>query len=232
MIFDKFKNLIALLVKRYKLREKVKLSHSSKITINSEFEGMSRIYHNTFFHGKLGFGSYIGHNCSISAEVGRFTSIAPHVRCNDGIHPYKEPFVTTAPCFYSLNLDNGQNGGTFATKQIIKEYVQYDENKRIAIKIGSDCWIGEGAFIVGGIKIGDGCIILAHAVVTKDVPNYAIVGGVPAKIIDYRYDQETIDFLLKIKWWNNSLEWYKKNWELLNNIEELKKYYNNSNLIN
>ena len=66
---------------------------------------------------------------------------------------------------------------------------------------------------------------MAHAVVTKDVPPYAIVGGIPAKVIGYRYDEETIDFLLKIKWWNNDINWFKENWELLCDLDKLKAYY-------
>ena len=71
----------------------------------------------------------------------------------------------------------------------------------------------------------NGAIVLAGAVVTKDVPPYAIVGGIPAKVMKYRYDKETIAFLLSIKWWNNSLEWFKEHWELLTDIDKLKNYY-------
>ena len=211
---------------RWKFRNKVKLALSSSITLNSEFEGMSQIFNNVRFHGKLGFGSYIGNNCSLSAEIGRFTSIAPFVRCNTGLHPYKSPFVTTCPSFYSLNQHSAQNGSTFATQQLYDENAYYNKEQKIAIKIGSDCWIGEGVFIVGGVQIGDGAIVLAHAVVTKDIPPYAIVGGVPGKIIDYRYDKETIEFLLNRKWWNNDVNWFKNNWELLCDIEQYKRHNN------
>jgi len=213
---------------RWKFRKKVKLAFSSSITLDSEFEGMSQIFSHVRFHGKLGYGSYIGNNCSLSADIGRFTSIAPFVRCNTGLHPYKSPFVTTCPSFYSLNLYSTQNGSTFATQQLYDENAYYNKENKIAIKIGSDCWIGEGVFIVGGVEIGDGAVILAHAVVTKNVPSFSIVGGVPAKIIDYRYDNETIDMLLKSKWWNNKPKWFKKNWELLCNIDKFKLYYNQS----
>lgn len=83
----------------------------------------------------------------------------------------------------------------------------------------------QDVFICGGVEISDGAIVLAGAVVTKDVPPYAIVGGVPAKVIRFRYDEETIQFLLHIKWWNNDIEWFKKNWRLLNDINKLKEYY-------
>lgn len=217
------------IITRWKFRNKVKLAFTSKVTTTSQFEGMSQIFSYVKFHGKLGFGSYIGNNCSLSAEIGKFTSIAPNVRCNSGLHPYKPPFVTTSPSFFSLNPHSAQNGSTFAKEQLFNENAYYDINNKIAIKIGSDCWIGEGVFIVGGIEIGDGAVVLAHAVVTKDIPPYAIVGGIPAKIIGYRYDKETIDFLLDKKWWNNSTEWLKANWKLLCDIEKYKEYENDIN---
>ena len=70
------------------------------------------------------------------------------------------------------------------------------------IVIGNDVWIGYEAVILAGVTIGDGPVIGARAVVTKDIPPYTIVGGVPAKPIRKRFTQETIDLLLKIKWWN------------------------------
>ena len=100
----------------------------------------------------------------------------------------------------------------------------FNESKG-GVNIGNDCWIGQHVFIVGGVTIGDGAVVYAGAVVTKDVPPYAIVGGVPARIIRYRYDQETIDWLLRIKWWEHDIEWFEENWELLNDINKLKQYY-------
>ena len=101
--------------------------------------------------------------------------------------------------------------------------MMFNEMKEV-VNIGNDCWIGENVFLVGGINIGDGAVILAGAVVTADVPAYAIVGGIPAKIIKYRYDENTIQLLQKFKWWNKDISWLKENWELLCNIEQLKEY--------
>ena len=72
------------------------------------------------------------------------------------------------------------------------------------VQIGNDVWIGARATILDGVKIGDGAVIAAGAVVTKDVPSYAIVGGVPAKVIKYRFDENRIKELLVEQWWNNT----------------------------
>lgn len=74
------------------------------------------------------------------------------------------------------------------------------------IVIGNDVWIGYEATILSGVTIGDGAIIGAKAVVTKDVPAYSVVGGVPAKEIKRRFDADTIQKLQQIKWWDWSYE--------------------------
>lgn len=79
------------------------------------------------------------------------------------------------------------------------------------LKIGNDVWIGYEAVILSGVTIGDGAIIGARAVVTKDVPSYTIVGGVPAKPIRKRFDEETIQKLEEIRWWDWEEERIKKN---------------------
>ena len=76
--------------------------------------------------------------------------------------------------------------------------------------IGNDVWIGKDVNIMGGVTVGDGAIIAAGAVVTKNIPPYAVVGGIPAKILKYRFDDETIAALLRIKWWNWSEELIEK----------------------
>jgi hypothetical protein len=73
------------------------------------------------------------------------------------------------------------------------------------VTLGHDVWIGENALIKGGVTIGTGAIVAAGAVVTKDVPPYAIVGGVPAKLIRWRFKEETIARLLKSEWWRYNL---------------------------
>ena len=225
MGFRLIKKVLLYVYNKLRLSGKCKFTFSVSITRKSICEGMNQIHSNAHFHGFLGYGSYIGNYSELSAEIGRFTSIAPFVRTNSGIHPYKTPFVTTSPCFYSLNENKSQNGSTFAQEQLFNETCFFNPQTQTAIKIGNDCWIGEGVFIVSGIQIGDGAVILAHAVVTKDIPPYSIAGGIPAKVINYRYDDETIKFLLRVKWWNNSEKWLKNNWHLLCDMTKFKNYY-------
>ena len=99
------------------------------------------------------------------------------------------------------------------------------KNENSPLWIGNDVWIGEGAFLAGGITVGDGAMILARAVVVQDVPPYAIVGGVPAKIISFRYDEDTINCLLGIQWWNLEPTWLKENWKLHCDIDKMKSYF-------
>ena len=222
MIHYGIKQLLKRWVLRLKWRGKLQLEQGCDIALQAQFEGMNKIYSHSSFGGILGYGSYIGHHSSLTAKIGRFCSISNHVICNAGIHPFQAPFATTSPCFFSLRK---QNGATFATQQMLNEIKTTDNEGAFDCEIGNDVWICEGVFINGGIHIADGAVVLAHAVVTKDVPPYAIVGGVPAKIIGYRYDQATIKWLLKVQWWNNPIAWFRAHWSLLCDINRLKAYY-------
>ena len=199
-----------------KWRGKLQFGIFSTIGRHSTFEGANKIYPHTQFWGSMGYGSYIGYHCNVIANIGRFCSIADHVRTNVGVHPITSPFATTSPMYFSILK---QNGYTFANR------IKFDEIKEPST-IGNDVWIGENVFFAGGLKIDDGAVVLAGAVVTKDVPPYAVVGGVPAKVIKYRYDEDTIRFLLALKWWNMDVEWLRSNWELLCDIDKLKAYFN------
>lgn len=217
MYIKQIKILIKVIIKFFYLRikwgGKLDFGFFTNIDRNSTFEGANRIYPHSRFKGSLGYGSYIGPNCEIKAHIGRFCSIADHVRTNCGIHPITTPFVTTSPMFYSTLK---QTGETFADKPTFNEF-------KPPTIIGNDVWIGENVFFTGGLTIGDGAILLAGAVVTKDVPPYAVVGGVPAKVLKYRYDEDTIKFLLDLKWWDKDINWLKENWCLFSNIDELKR---------
>lgn len=216
MLFDEW----LLKQKRYlylkkKYSNNVIFSHSVIIGEDSEFEGYNHLESHCFFKGHMGFGSYMGSHSALCANIGRFSSIAPHVTNNIGFHPIGEPFATTSPRFYSVQP---ALHFSFAKEQKMEEFKE-------PTRIGNDCWIGQQVFLTGGITIGDGAVVLAGSVVVKDIPPYAIVGGVPAKIIRYRYDEDTIRFLLKIQWWNQSIDWLKENSSLLCDIDKLKQTF-------
>ena len=87
------------------------------------------------------------------------------------------------------------------------------------IVIGNDVWIGWGVLIKGGVTIGNGAVIGARSVVTKDVPPYAVVAGVPAKVIKYRFEQEKIDLLQQLQWWNWDIDRIYENLDRLKNFD-------------
>lgn len=158
---------------------------------NSNFGKNNIIYDSTIVvNSKIDDYTYIGGDCKIqNANIGKFCSIGPEVRIGVGIHPLH--FKSTYPGFYT-------NSEYYRVK---KEYT-FDGEEYKKVEIGNDVWVGTRATILDGVKIGNGAVIAAGAVVTKDVPDYAIVGGVPAKIIKFRFDEKKIEELTKEEWWN------------------------------
>lgn len=211
------KNILRYIYYNLKYIKKIHLDYPCKIALSSTFEGNNFIGKNTFFSGSIGYASYIGSNCNIVAKIGKFTSIAPRVIINPGKHPYTYPYASTSPLFIS-NRQKFPN--KWVTAPLFDEIALVKDSIHPVI-IGNDCWIGDGAFIVGGITIGDGAVVLAHAVVTKDVPPYSIVGGIPAKVIDYRYSEYEISKLLSLKWWDKDIKWIYKHKEYFLNINDL-----------
>ena len=172
---------------------------------------------------KIGYGSYIAEGTKITkTSIGKYCSVGPNVKCIFGKHP-TTTFVSTHPVFFSLKPPVGF---TYADKQYFEEFEKKHEG--YAITIGNDVWIGANVSLMDGVRISDGAIIAANALVTKDVPPYTIVGGIPARPIKKRFDDATINFLLNFKWWDKSNDWIKNNADQFKNIKDFINHINSN----
>lgn len=209
------KNSYSLLKVKYK-NPTIKLDQMASIA-NTNFGQHNYIALNASVNAcTFGDFSYVSYDSFLHHTiVGKFTCIGPNVKIGLGEHPAKD-FVSVHPVFYSLEA---QTGITFADNQYFQEYS--------TTHIGNDVWIGAGAIVRGGVTIGDGAIVAAGAVVIRDVPPYAIVGGIPAKILKYRFDEVDIEKLVDFKWWDKDKNWLAKNYKKMHsihNVDELKTY--------
>src|SRR5262249_37510115 len=144
------------------------------------------------------FGDYsyvVNDSSIIYADIGNFCSIAAHTRINPGNHPLERPALhhfTYRSVSYQLGAED--------------DAAFFDWRRSHKVTMGHDVWIGHGAVILPGVPLGNGAAIGGGAVVSKDAPSYAIVAGVPAKIIRYRFDEDLREALTRIAWWNWSHE--------------------------
>ena len=188
--------------------KKATIDNGCTINFKTQINKNSRVLKNSILNNVfLDSYSYVGRNSLIqNTSIGKFCSIANDVMIGLGSHP--TDLFSTSPLFYrkrnTFNLD------------IIVKNLNFKEYTETIIE--NDVWIGARATVLDGVKIQNGAIIAAGALVTRDVPPYAIVGGVPAKIISYRFEKSKIEFLLKSKWWNNELEVIKRDINTYNQI--------------
>lgn len=161
------------------------------VSVNTGLDKTATVYRAVKIRSsKIGAYSYVGPASEIeNAEIGKFCSIADHCRIGSGTHNLDQ--ISTSPIFTQR-----VNGTRYC-------WVDHNVNDAplLKVKLGNDVWVGSRAMILGGVTVGDGAVIGAGAVVVKDVPPYAVVGGVPAKVIRYRFSAETIARLRELVWW-------------------------------
>lgn len=139
----------------------------------------------------IGKYSFCGYDCEIvNCEIGRFCSIASNVIIGGAMHPMD--WVSTSPVFYD---------GRDSVKKKFQTFQRQDDLRTL---IKNDVWIGNGALIKQGVTIGNGVVIGMGSVVTKDVPDYEIWAGNPAKFIRKRFNDEIIKELLESEWWSKN----------------------------
>jgi len=153
-------------------------------------KGLGYNGNNQFRDVRFGINTYISYNTIIEVcDIGNYCSIGPNTVIGFGEHPLH--LMSTSPYIYKRsNVEDPSSGSQLYAR----------------VRILNDVWIGANVFIKNGVTIGNGAVVAAGAVVLHDVPDYAIVGGVPARLIRFRFNEPTIAYLLRSKWWERSLE--------------------------
>lgn len=212
----------ALRTKKINKQLHCRIDRSVGIDSATVLKGYNIIWPHTSVTGsKIGYFTFISDQCRLpNTKIGNYCSISDHVELILGNHP-SSLFVSTCPIFYRNTLFFGKK---YIENELFEDYAYADKDKRWFSIIGNDVWIGKGAKIMNGVKIGDGAIIAAYAVVVKDVPAYAIVGGVPAKTIRYRFEPDEIEWLQDLKWWNKDEKWIEKYAQYFQDIKILREY--------
>ena len=174
-----------------------------KCILNSHIDKSSIVFSGSdIIDSSVGKYTYIGYDCHIDkADIGSFCSLSDHIFIGGAEHPMR--WVSTSPVFQKVKGVTERGSG--ASIKLANHEVEVFKRTTI----GNDVWIGHAAVIRTGVTIGHGAVIGSGAVVTKDGPPYAIVGGIPAQIIRYRFDEQTIDRLIRSQWWELPLHTLK-----------------------
>lgn len=193
------------------------------VSVNSQIHKTACLYRFVKVNDAIiGEHSYLSASTNIeNTEIGKYCSIADH--CRIGMSSHSLEYLSTSPIFT-------QTTNALQECWIDKDVFEHKSEEE-RVYIGNDVWIGSHALVKGGVHIGNGACVAAGAVVVKDVPPYAIVGGVPAKVIRYRFPEEVIEKLQEIKWWELPDELLKENIEIFQNsnisdMEVLKRLNN------
>lgn len=150
----------------------------------------------------IGDYTYLGRTTKIKnkkTKIGKYCSISSNIYIGTSNHT--TTWLSTHPFCYDASEDHSYCGGIRASEKALI-FRDFDKDIVKPITIKNDVWIGLNAIILDGVTINDGAVVAAGAVVTKDVPPYAVVGGVPARVIKYRFSEEIIKDLLELRWWD------------------------------
>lgn len=204
-------------------RRNVNIGSGVRINNKTRFEEYINIGKNAVISSsEIGRCSYIGERSILkNCRIGRFCSIGADVRILIGDHPSRT-FVSTNPVFFSKRK---QCGISFTDKQIFEE-LKYTEDGYF-VEIGNDVWIGSNVMINQGVTIGDGAIIGAGSLILSDVEPYSVNVGIPAKTLRKRFNDEDIEFLLKLQWWDRSFNWIEKHSEYFDDIIKFRETVEN-----
>lgn len=198
--------------------------------LHSSFEGKNAAHKNACVqHSSIGKGTYVGANSSLfKVKTGRFCSIANNVQIGVGSHP-SQTFATTHPSFYYDTTSELAYTYHCNADNLYEPFQYIDSQKQFTVKLGHDVWIGCNCVIMSGVTIGNGAIIAAGSIVTKDVAPYTIVGGTPARLIKNRFSEDQISFLEEYQWWNKDETWLRQNYKLLQDVNVLMETVKNEN---
>ncbi len=158
-------------------------------------------------HVEVGYSTMIGNNAIIgNTKIGHYSCIGD-IHTLIGRHPVKGESIAIHPAFFSKEA---QFGYTYVDKTSFEEAGWSDRENGFNITIGNDVWVGYSVSICDGVTIGDGAVVGAGSLVVKDIEPYAIYAGVPAKKIGERFDKETADRLLELRWWDKDKAWIEQ----------------------